>query len=187
MLLPTQHNHNTLHLRHWQVFLICMFTGAACFFSPLSWSLDSDSQQPLEASADSAELNEGEGFAIYSGNVIVTRGTMKIKASTIKVTFNDDGVQSMLAKGGHNEDLVHMFQQLEPDANGQSGTMEAWGNNINYQVNEEYLTLLGNAKLVQRGNEFNGPEIFFDIPKDYVKAGGTDGKRVKMIFLPKSN
>jgi lipopolysaccharide export system protein LptA len=65
--------------------------------------------------------------------------------------------------------------------------MEAWGKSIDYQVNAEYLTLLGNAKLIQRGNRFSGHEILFDIPRDNVKATGAKDKRVKMIFLPKSS
>ena len=187
MLLPTQHALNALRLRHWQGFLICLFASAAWFASPSSWALNSDRQQPLEIAADSAELNEGEGFSIYSGNVIITRGTMQIEASSVKVTFNDDGIQTMLATEGPYDGLAYMRQQSEPTGDGQSDTMEAWGKSIDYQVNAEYLTLLGNAKLIQRGNQFSGHEILFDIPRDNVKATGAKDKRVKMIFLPKSS
>ena len=82
--------------------------------------------------------------------------------------------------------LAYMRQQSEPTKNGQDDLMEAWGKSIDYQLDAEYLTLLGAAKLIQRGNEFSGNKILFDIPTDYVKATGGKGKRVKMTFLPNS-
>jgi len=65
--------------------------------------------------------------------------------------------------------------------------MEAWGESIDFQVNTEFLTLLGRAKLIQQGNQFSGHQILFDMPKDSVKASGGKGKRVNMIFLPNAN
>lgn len=164
-------------------FLACTL----CFSSPLSWALDRDRQQPLEIAADQAELNEGEGFSIYSGNVIITQGTIKIEASTVKVTFNDDGIDTMLATDGHHGGLAYMIQQSEPNATGKSELMEAWGESINFQVNTQYLTLLGRAKLIQQGNQFSGHQILFDMPKDSVKASGGKDKRVNMTFLPNAD
>ena len=166
---------------------IFFLTCTLCFSSPLSWALDSDRQQPLEIAADQAELNEGEGFSIYSGNVIITQGTIKIEASTFKVTFNDDGIDPMLATDGHHDGLAYMSQQSEPNATGQSEVMEAWGESIDFQVNTEYLTLLGRAKLIQQGNQFSGHQILFDMPKDSVKASGGKDKRVNMTFLPNAD
>jgi lipopolysaccharide export system protein LptA len=93
----------------------------------------------------------------------------------------------MLAIEEEDDGLAYMRQQSEPTGDGKSSLMEAWGKSIDYQVTKEYLTLLGSAKLIQRGNQFSGNKILFDVPKDNVKASGGEDKRVKMIFLPKSN
>jgi lipopolysaccharide export system protein LptA len=182
MFLSIQQPHSVSHLRHWHGLLICFMA----LVSPLTWALDSDRQQPLEINADSAELNEGEGFSVYSGNVVITQGSMKIEASTVTITFDDSGIQTMLATE-EEDGLAYMRQQAEPTGDGKSSLMEAWGKSIDYQVTKEYLTLLGSAKLSQRGNQFSGNKILFDVPKDNVKASGGEDKRVKMIFLPKSN
>lgn len=182
MLLPIQQPRSASRLHPWHGLMICLMV----FASPLTWALDSDRNQPLEINADSAEMNEGEGFSIYSGNVVITQGSIKIEASTIKITFDDNGVKTMLATE-EVDGLAYMRQQFEPNEDGENDLMEAWGKSINYQVTNEYLTLLGNAKLIQRGNQFSGEKILFDIPKDNVKASGGEDKRVKMIFLPKSN
>ena len=183
MLLSIQQPRSASHVRHWHGLLICFMALA----SPVTWALDSDRQQPLEINADSAELNEGEGFSVYSGNVVITQGSMKIEASTIRITFDDNGIQTMLASEEEEGELAYMRQQAEPTEDGKISLMEAWGKSIDYQVTKEYLTLLGSAKLIQRGNQFSGNKILFDVPKDNVKASGGEDKRVKMIFLPKSN
>ena len=187
MLLHAQHPLDTFRAIHLHKLWILLLTIVVCLLSTISWALDSDRGQPLEISADQAELNEGEGFSIYSGNVVITQGTMNIEASSVKVTFNDDGIETLLATDGHHDGLAYMSQQSEPNAEGASEVMKAWGKTIDYQVSAEYLTLLGRAKLIQQGNQFSGHEIIFDIPKDKVKATGGEGKRVNMIFLPKSN
>ena len=187
MLLPSHNTRRAFGLRHWQSISICILASAAWFSSPLAWALESDRQQPIEITADSVELNEGDGFSIYSGNVIITQGTMKIDASQVKVTFNDDGMETMLATEGNNGGLAYMRQESEPTGDGKGDIMEAWGKSIEYQLNAEHLTLLGSAKLIQRGNQFSGHEILFDMPKENVKATGGEGKQVKIIFLPNSN
>ncbi|MFT5930338.1 MAG: lipopolysaccharide export system protein LptA [Oceanospirillaceae bacterium] len=187
MLLFNQHTSSILRLHQWQRSSIYLLACATLFSSPLSWALASDRQQPLEIAADSAELNEGEGFSLYAGNVIITQGTMIIEASSVKLTFNDNGVQTLLATEGRHDGLAYMRQQSEPTGSNQSDIMEAWGKRIDYQVDAAYLTILGSAKLIQRGNQFSGHQILFDMPKDNVKASAGEGKRVNMIFLPNSN
>ena len=187
MFLSIQQSLRVKPLPYWHGLIMCCMACLALLSSPLTWALDSDRKQPLEITADSAELNEGEGFSIYSGNVIITQGTMKIEASTITLTFNDNGIQTMLAKEGPYEGLASMRKQSEPTETGKDELMEAWGKSIDYQVENEFLTLIGKAKLIQRGNQFSGNKILFDVPKDNVKATGGEDKRVKMIFLPNSN
>jgi lipopolysaccharide transport protein LptA len=65
--------------------------------------------------------------------------------------------------------------------------MQAWGKRIDYQLNTEFLTLLGGAKLIQKGNLFSGHQILFNMSTENVKATGGKDKQVKMIFLPNSN
>jgi len=146
-------------------------------------ALDSDREQPIQIAADAAELNEGKGFSIYSGNVIITQGSMVIEASTVKITFDDNGIQTMLATEGKHEGRAYMRQLTEGEA---GDLMEAWGQSIDYQIDDQLLTLLGNAKLIQKGNHFSGESIIFDIPNDNVKASGGNDGRVQMIFLPKT-
>ena len=187
MLQPLQNTHSAPSLNHIQRFSICLLAGAAWFLSPLTWALDSDRKQPIEITADSVELNEGEGFSTYSGSVIIVQGSMTIEANTVKVTFNDDGIETMVATEGNNDGLAYMQQESEPVGDGKGDIMQAWGKRIDYQLNTEFLTLLGGAKLIQKGNLFSGHQILFNMSTENVKATGGKDKQVKMIFLPNSN
>jgi len=187
MLLSIQNTHSASNLSHMQRFSICLLALAAWISSPLTWALDSDRKQPIEITADSVELNEGEGFSTYSGNVLIVQGSMTIEANKVKITFNDDGIETMVATEGNNDGLAYMQQESEPLGDGKGDIMEAWGKRIDYQLNTEFLTLLGSAKLIQKGNLFSGQKILFNMSTENVKAIGSNNKQVKMIFLPNSN
>ncbi|HAW16797.1 MAG TPA: hypothetical protein DCW89_00770, partial [Oceanospirillaceae bacterium] len=67
MFLSIQQSLRVKPLPYWHGLIMCCMACLALLSSPLTWALDSDRKQPLEITADSAELNEGEGFSIYSG------------------------------------------------------------------------------------------------------------------------
>jgi lipopolysaccharide export system protein LptA len=162
------------------VVILCCFSW---LMAPAALALESDRNQPIQIVADSAELNEGKGFYIYTGNVIISQGSLVIEAASVKVILDDNGLQSMLATKGKHQGRAYMRQQGEAN----DGLMEAWAESIDYQVERELLMLLGNAELIQKGNHFSGHTIRFDMPADNIKASGGDTGRVRMIFLPKPN
>ena len=45
--------------------------------SPTSWALPSDRDQPIRVQADSAELDDKQGVAVYRGAVVITQGDRK--------------------------------------------------------------------------------------------------------------
>lgn len=49
--------------------------------SGLAHALPSDSSQPINIQADSAELDDKRGIAIYRGDVVITQGTLKSPAT----------------------------------------------------------------------------------------------------------
>ena len=62
--------------------LLCL---AAVFGSPASWALPTDREQPIRVQADSAELDDKQGVAVYRGDVVVTQGSMKLTANRAQV------------------------------------------------------------------------------------------------------
>ncbi len=151
-------------------------------FSTASLALDTDRKQPISLEADAAEMDEAKGHYIYSGNVIVTQGTMIISAHTVEIIMDDkNNIDSFIADG-KDADQAHLQQEVESD----SSLLEAWANNLVYDVNADIITLSGKAALHQRGNQFSGDVINYSVADEKVKASAkpSSKQRVKMIFNP---
>ena len=50
--------------------------------------LKADTSLPVEMNADSLAVNQTDGTAVFSGNVIVTQGAMKLSAAEIRVEYS---------------------------------------------------------------------------------------------------
>lgn len=162
--------------------LLALLVALGLGYAPSALALPDDSQQPIGIQADGAELDEPAGRAIYSGNVVVTQGSVIIKGDQVAVHFDADSQVTHIIADGQ---LAYFQQQT----NAAGELVQAWGKTIRYQVDGDRLTLTEQAKLDQRGNSFSGHEIVYLIDEDRVKASAAaDGsQRVTMTFSPKSN
>lgn len=64
--------------------------------------LNQDTTQPVQVTADQLAVNNADGTAIFSGNVIVIQGEMKLAAGEVKVTYGtaQNDIESLVASGG---------------------------------------------------------------------------------------
>lgn len=64
--------------------------------------LEQDTTQPVQVSADQFAVNNADGTAVFSGNVIVVQGEMKLAAGEVKVTYGaeQNEIDSLIASGG---------------------------------------------------------------------------------------
>ncbi len=151
--------------------------------SPAAQALDSDRQQPLKIVADSALLDDKAGTATYTGNVVLTQGTLKINAEKLHIRTDQGKVDKVSAEGEPAN-----FSQV-PAAD--QSAVVATARNIEYRVREQTLILKRTASIVQKENVFKGEEIVYEIQSQRLKAvgqstqtpKGEEGKgRVEMIL-----
>ena len=64
--------------------------------------LEQDTSLPVQVTADQLAVNNADGTAVFSGNVIVTQGEMKLAAGAVKVTYGAEqsDIESLVASGG---------------------------------------------------------------------------------------
>ena len=154
-----------------------MLVLLALFSSP-SWSLDSDSQQPINLEADRAELDDQKGISTYTGRVTLIQGTMELKGDKliIRSVGGEPQIITTIGKPGK-------FKQRPED---EPNDVVATANTIKYDVAKEKIFLDGNALLIQGNQRFSGAHITYDMPADKVKAmgavGGEKGGRVHMTL-----
>ena len=142
---------------------------------PVSWALPEDADQPINIRADTAELDEGKGVAIYRGSVQLDQGTLRVTADTMTIELVDQKVVRITAEGN----LAHYQQQLNLDDDAVVANAET----IIYHTQTERVELVGKAYLRQNENEFRGALIEYDMRAGKVNASATEG-RVEMILKP---
>ena len=64
---------------------------SAAFTSASTWALPTDREQPIRVQADSAELDDKQGVAVYRGGVVITQGSLKITGDTVTITQTPQG------------------------------------------------------------------------------------------------
>ena len=61
-----------------------------------------DSSAAIEVTADSLSVDQETGTAVFTGNVIVGQGELKLSAARLEVIYDDEGgeISRLLASGG---------------------------------------------------------------------------------------
>ncbi len=159
---------------------------SAALGSASAWSLPSDRDQPIRVQADSAELDDKQGVAVYRGDVVITQGTLKITGNQVTITQNAQGdveVFTAIGKPAYYEQKPAPDKQL----------VKAYGLTIQYFAPTERIVLIDQAKVIQEGNTFEGEKIVYDTQRQIVHAGRATGAdvttprpRIDMVILPKN-
>jgi len=152
--------------------LISFLLGLSAALASLStWALPSDSEQPIRVQADSAELDDKQGVAVYRGGVVVTQGTLKITGDTVTITQTPNGDIDVFTSVGKP---AYYEQKPAPDKQ----IVKAYGLTIQYFTSNERIVLIDQAKVVQEGNTFEGEKIIYDTQRQIVNAGRATGTKV---------
>ncbi len=145
-----------------------------------SHALPSDANQPIKLLADKATYSERTGVTSYSGNVIITQGTLKLTADDITVNLSEQrSINSAVATGRP----ATMQQVITAD----KGLAKGQGNKIDYNAVTGIITLTGNAKLNQNGASFAGNVIRYSLKAGDVEATAGNSQRVELILPPNNN
>lgn len=153
--------------------------------STAALALPSDREQPIRIQADTAELDDKQGVAVYRGNVIITQGSMIIKGNTVTITQTASGDIDTFTSVGKPA-----YYEQKPDVN--KDIVKAYGLTIQYFANKDRIVLTDQAKVTQGGNTFEGEKIVYDTQRQIVNAGRasdtqvtTPRPRIDMVIQPK--
>ncbi|MBT5229869.1 MAG: lipopolysaccharide transport periplasmic protein LptA [Methylococcales bacterium] len=169
-----QTNHNRARHIHF-ILALTLFSWA----SGVS-ALSSDREQPIQVNADTVNIDESKDMSTYTGNVVVTQGSLRITGNVMKIY----GVTTELSKIIVTGTPVHFRQR--PD--GKKQDIRGEGRQLHYFSKTEEIHLLNKAKLWQSGNTIKSKKIIYDTKKAVMKAGTTKGGnrgRVITTFQPK--
>lgn len=150
------------------------------------WAEAADRDKPIELEADTVTVNDAKKTSTYTGNVILTQGTLVIHADKLVVREDKDGFQHSTSTGNPTT-----FKQKRE---GKDEYMEGSAQRIEYDGRMDKVQLYTKA-WVKRGEDIvHGDFISYDANAEYaeviggVKSSTEPGStgRVKAIIQPKN-
>lgn len=144
-----------------------------------AYALDSDRDQPVNLEADHATFNQQTGVTVYSGNVIITQGTIRIQADSVVANLDANrSIKDVTATGKP----AKFQQKISPD----KGIAYGEGDKVYYDAALSQITLTGHAKITQDGSTFNGNTLRYGMKQGDIEGNGNKQQRVQMTIPPNS-
>ena len=132
-----------------------------------SFAEKADRDKPIDLEADTVTVNDAKKTSIYTGNVILTQGTLEIHGDKLIVREDKEGFQHSTSTGnpttfkqkmeGKSEYMSGSAQRIEYDGRMDKVQLytKAWvkrgedivhGDYISYEANAEYAEVIGGGQ-----------------------------------------
>lgn len=124
-----------------------------------------DSSLPVEVTSDNLNVNQNDGTAVFTGNVVIGQGEMRLAAPRVLVVYLEDqsGIERLQATGGVT--LV-------------SGPDAAEAAQANYNVQTGMIEMQGDVLLVQGTSAITADTMYVDTAAGTARMNG----RVKTVL-----
>jgi lipopolysaccharide export system protein LptA len=145
-----------------------------------------DRDKPIDLEADTVTVNDAKKTSTYTGNVILTQGTLIIRGDKLIVREDQEGFQHSTSYGNPTT-----FKQKRE---GKNEYIEGSGQRIEYDARMDKVQLYTKAWVKRADDVVNGDYIMYDANAEYAEVlgggsqsstSGTPGGRVKAVIQPK--
>lgn len=155
------------------------------------WAEKADRSKPMNIEADNLRYDDQKQISIFTGNVVLTKGTIIIRGARLEVRQDPEGNQYGLVTG--SADSLAFFRQKRDEAD---EFMEGRGEVIDYDGRADTVVFKRRAELRRyRGttlaDEVTGAVIVYENTTDKFtvdgapKTAGAPAGRVRAMMTPK--
>lgn len=136
--------------------------------------LRQDSTLPIEVSADQLNVNQGDGTAMFTGNVVIGQGEMRLSADKVRVEY-----------AAQNGNATGRISRLHATGNVVlvNGAEAAEAQEAVYTIGSSSIVMTGGVLLTQGQNALSGERLVVDLNTG---TGQMEG-RVKTILQTGGN
>jgi lipopolysaccharide export system protein LptA len=156
------------------------------FALPLAAAAEkADKDKPTQIEANRMSADDTRRVNIFEGNVVLTKGTLAVRADRIVVRQDAEGFQHTTATGSP----VRFKQRLDPkEGEKEARWLDGEARRIEINDREQKVELFDAARVNRGGDEVTGDYIFVDQASDFfsVSSGKGEPGRVKAVIQPKS-
>lgn len=128
-------------------------------------TIEQDTSLPVEVTADNLSVDQATGTAVFTGNVLIGQGAMRLTAERVEVVYRAEaeGIAKLEATGGVT--LV-------------SGDDAAEADRADYDIDAGTLVMTGNVLLTQGGSALSSKQMTIQLEDGTAQMSG----RVKTIL-----
>ena len=132
--------------------------------------ITADPKAPVEVSADNLSVDQDSGTAVFSGNVVIRQGDLRLSAGSVRVVYSDStgDIAQLLATDGVT--LVTDSEAAEAAT-------------ADYNLTTGILTLSGSVLLTQGASALSAEQMTIDLNSGRAQMSG----RVRTVFQQDGN
>jgi lipopolysaccharide export system protein LptA len=121
--------------------------------------MQQDTRAPVEVTADALTVNQSDGTALYSGNVVIAQGEMRLAAPRVLVVYAEQAgrIERLEASGG-----VILV----------SGTEAAEAERADYDIEAGQVVMRGNVLLTQGPSALTSERVVINLEDGTAQMSG---------------
>lgn len=146
-----------------------------------------DRDKPTQVEANKMSADDARRLNVFEGDVVVTKGTMRLTCDRLVVRQDAEGFQFATATG-----RPARFRQRQDPKPGEKEGIWIDGEALRIELDDrnQKIELFDNARVNRGGDEVAGDYIFVDQRSDFYQVSSKDSKgaakgRVKAVIQPK--
>ncbi len=162
---------------------------AALWAAPGARAESADRDKATQIEANRMSSDDARRVSIFEGNVVLTKGTITLRADRILVRQDADGFQRATATGNP----VRFRQKTDPQEGKEGVWIDAEALRIEVDDRNEKVELFDKARVTKDKDEVRGEYISLDQRSEFFTVsgakGGTPGTaqgRVRAVIQPKA-
>ena len=138
-------------------------------------ALKADRTAPMDLTAEKWQGSMKSGSQVWSGNVRISQGSLKIQADKGTISYQDGQVGAALLEGS---------PAVISQARDGGGEVRAQARKIDYDLNLSKVILTGGVKIEENGNVTTGERFEYSLDSGAIIGNGGTGQ-VTMRLVPK--
>lgn len=164
---------------------LCLWPALLLLAAPLAHAEKADRDKPINLESDTATVDDAKKVSTYEGNVVLTQGTLQIRADKLLVKEDAEGFQHGTAYGNPAS-----FRQKRE---GHDDHVEGYALRIEYDQRKDLVQLFNQARMKRNQDEARGNYISYDGKTEFFQViGGKETAtasnprgRVRTVIQPK--
>jgi lipopolysaccharide export system protein LptA len=159
---------------------VCLALASA---TPTAWAEKADRGKKLVIESDSLVIDDLKRLTVLTGNVVLTKGTLVLKAERVEVREGPDGYRTAVASGSGRQ---ASFRQKRDTPN---EFIEGQADRLEYEERREAVKFIDNAQVrllrgTTIGNEIAGNLITYDGITEVFSVSGGAGRAGTAAGVP---